>query len=201
MTPACHTSPGWRGPVAVGAFNPVLGQSSIPRPGAITLLALWVWTCLQLAPVWRAYPNYHFGFLVPWIAALLAARSFLEKRPTFAPPGIGISKPLLVAGLATAWTLFLFAELERQVDPHWRLVIWTMAAAATALTALALLRLGGMPLLKQFAFPVAFLWTALPWPSAWEDAVTLQLRLFVTRMDGRRPCTSPEFKPFSTATS
>ncbi len=142
------------------------------------MLAVWGWTCLQLAPIWKAYPNYHFGYAVPWIALLLAVRSLVFDPIRLKP----IRTRFMTAGLAAAWALFLFAELERQVDPHWRLVSWAMAFSAALLTALGLLRAGGAPLLRRLAFPLAFLWTAVPWPSAWEDAVTGNLRLFVTRV-------------------
>ncbi len=139
---------------------------------------------MHLASVWGAYANYNFGYAVPWIAALLAVRTFQASQGG-AEAGFA-ARPArggaLVCMAAAAWGLFFFAELEREVDPHWRLVGWTMAGGATLLTAVALLHSGGAALLRRYAFPLAFLWTAVPWPSAWEDALTLNLRLLVTRL-------------------
>ena len=152
---------------------------------AATLAAAWFWTCRQLSMTWSAYPNYGFGYCVPWIALLLAWRRIgampgsLQRAPSALSPH-GAPRFLLGAVLALAWALFLFAELVRQIDPHWRMVSWVMMASVTLLTGGALWHRGGGELLKLLAFPLAFAWTAIPWPLGLENAVTLNLQAFVT---------------------
>jgi len=146
----------------------------------VTLGASWLWTWKQLSLGWSGYPNYEFGFFVPWIAVLLALRRIratpgcLER--VSASHGVG----RLLAGVAVAWGLFFFAELVREFDPHWRMVGGMMMASVTLLTGVWLWQRGGKRLLGTLAFPVAFAWTAVPWPTNIEEFVTLKLRAFVT---------------------
>jgi exosortase len=95
-------------------------------------------------------------------------------------PVAGAGRLLLSGALLAAWGLFLLAELIRQFDPHWRMVGCMMTISATLLTGCWLWRKGGASLVKQLSFPVAFAWTAVPWPTVAEQAVTLKLRTFVT---------------------
>jgi exosortase len=148
----------------------------------ITLGACWVWVCAQLSLTWSAYPNYQFGYCVPWIALFLVWRRIGEDPECLQPasPGRGAARLLPGAALVLAWGLFFFVELVREIDSNWRMVSWVMMASVTLLTGAALWLRGGGRLVKHLAFPLAFAWTALPWPLSLEDAVTLKLRAFVT---------------------
>jgi exosortase len=148
----------------------------------VTLAACWFWTCRQLALTWGGSANYEFGYFVPWIAILLVIRRVSDTPGCLdAAPHAGRSGRLLTStGLVVAWGAFLLAELVRQFDPHWRMIGWLMMSSVTLLTGLALWRRGGRRSLLALAFPVAFMWCAVPWPTNVEETITLGLRSFVT---------------------
>jgi exosortase len=149
----------------------------------VTLIACWFWTFSQLSLAWSAFPNYEFGYFVPWIAILLAWRRIQDSPGSLdRVPSTRLCNPLLAgSGILLAWGILLFAELVRQFDPHWRMVGWLMMVSVTLLTGIALWLRGGNKLLGVLAFPLAFTWSAVPWPTKLEEMVTLTLRDFVTR--------------------
>ena len=148
---------------------------------AVTLGGVWFWTFRVLALWWQLSPVYEYGFVVPWIAIFLAWQR-LRRNPDClaAPParvGIGWGGVLL---MAVAWGALGLGELLRKIDPVWRPVSFLMLFGATLLTVAWALRRGGLPLLKQLAFPIGFIWTALPWPGFLDDPFTMNLRAAVT---------------------
>jgi len=165
---------------------PAQPRTSIARANdvawALTLAACWFWTCRQLSLTWSAYPNYAFGYFVPWIAILLSVRRVWDTPGCLDPVSAAgrAGRSLSVIGLCAAWGVFLLAELVRQFDPHWRLIGWLMMASVTLLTCLALWRRGGWKSLAALAFPLAFTWCAVPWPTNFEESITLGLRSFLT---------------------
>ena len=56
-------------------------------------------------------------------------------------------------------------------SPEWRLLGWIHAASVATLTLLYLWCVGGKPWVRHFAFPVAFFFVAVPWPTALEVPV------------------------------
>ena len=150
------------------------------------LAGCWVSTFKQLSLAWSLYPNYEFGYLVPWIALLLVFRR-VQAAPGCLDP-VSQTAPrramrlTLAAGVVAAWCFFLFAELLREFDPHWRMVGCMMIGSTTLLTAIYLWQRGGAGLLRRFAFPAAFAWTAVAWPSNIEEAIMLKLRGLVTNV-------------------
>jgi exosortase len=55
-----------------------------------------------------------------------------------------------------------------QPNPDWRLATWALAVLFAATTLLILYFLGGSSWVKHFAFPVLFIFTAVPWPFGFE---------------------------------
>lgn len=162
---------------------PSLGSKANSMAWGITLAAGWLWTWRQLSLSWSAFPNYRFGYFVPWIALLLALRRIQDVPGCLQrnPPSSRARRFAAAPGVVAAWGLFLFAELIRQFDPHWRMVDWTMMASITLLTAIWLWLRGGEKLVWALAFPLGFTWTAVPWPTRIEEIVTVGLRTFVTK--------------------
>ena len=148
---------------------------------AMTLLGVWFWALRALAFWWGLSPVYEYGFVVPWIAIFLAWQR-LRRSPDclVAAPvrtGFGWLRILL---MAVAWGALGLGELLRRIDPVWRPVSFLMLLGATLLTVVWTWRRGGARLLKVLAFPIAFIWTALPWPGFLDDPVTMTLRAAVT---------------------
>ena len=148
---------------------------------ALALAAMWVWTWLHLSLAWRSFPNYEYGWAVPFLALYLARQRLTAHPDAVGAPGIGGGLLALIA--AGAWAAFMFGELLRSIDPVWRPSGILMSAACTVLTAAWLVRLGGWRLLGVLAFPLAFTWVAVPWPTFAESFVTKGLKHFVTAVN------------------
>src|SRR6266480_4601728 len=67
-----------------------------------------------------------------------------------------------------ALLLLLPARLFEIANPEWRLLDWVHATAVVTLTLLFIWSAGGGPWLRHFAFPVAFIFVAVPWPTVVE---------------------------------
>jgi exosortase len=86
-----------------------------------------------------------------------------------------------VIGL-TALLLLLPIRLFEIANPEWRLLAWTHAVAVVTLTLLFIWYGGGGSWLRHFAFPVAFIFVAVPWPTAVEVPVIQGLMRMVAHV-------------------
>src|SRR5213076_2271566 len=91
------------------------------------------------------------------------------------------------AALATsivALLLLLPARLFEIANPEWRLLAWVHTAAVVVLTLLLIRWAGpaGAGWLRHFAFPVLFIFVAVPWPTLVETPVTQGLMRVVARI-------------------
>ena len=87
------------------------------------------------------------------------------------------------AALAIAALLLLLPlRLFEIANPEWRLLAWVHALAVVTLTLLLLCWAGGKAWLRHFAFPVAFIFIAVPWPTALETPVIQGLMRIVARV-------------------
>ncbi len=146
------------------------------RNGAAWLIALtgiWLWTWVHLSAEWRSNEQYQYCFAVPVLAAFMAWSRIRTPGLVFrAVLNNGWSKALYLSVGSGAWLIFLLGELLRQQDPAWRLSGGLMMLAASLLTIILLHRHGGFALIRQMAFPLAFAWLAMPWPSILSIFVT-----------------------------
>ncbi len=81
-----------------------------------------------------------------------------------------------------ALLLLLPVRLFEIANPEWRLLAWIHALAVVTLTLLLLWWAGGKAWLRHFAFPVAFIFIAVPWPTALETPVIQGLMRIVARV-------------------
>ena len=81
-----------------------------------------------------------------------------------------------------ALLLLLPLRLFEIANPEWRLLAWIHALAVVTLTLLLLWWAGGKAWLRHFAFPVAFIFIAVPWPTALETPVIQGLMRVVARV-------------------
>ncbi len=150
----------------------------------VALAAVWLWTWHHLSLAWSALPNYQYGFAVPLLSLYLARHRFASETESFVASNRWFLQPGVFLAIALlAWSGFTFAELLRRIDPLWRPISFLMMSAATLLTVGWVLRIGGGKLLRALAFPLAFTWTAVPWPTFLETLVTKGLKHFVTAVD------------------
>lgn len=148
------------------------------RPRALTRLspallpaALWLWVFCHLHNEWTLNPQYHYGWAVPFLAGLLFYFRW-ESRP--APEA---RSKLFVVDLGIASLLFLLLPLRiiEEANPDWRVVSWSLASIAAAVSLLQLARIGGTAWARHFAFPICLALVAVPWPVQFENAVVQTL--------------------------
>src|SRR5436190_8599342 len=133
--------------------------------------ALWFILCRQLSGEWSVNEQYNYGWFIPFFALYLFWLRW-EDRPIEGryPPRSNFGtapRPSLqiVAILIGVPTLFplLPVRLFEIANPEWRPVAWIDAALVVTLPLLYLWYVGGRPWLRHFAFPVAFIFVAVPW--------------------------------------
>jgi exosortase len=163
------------------------GQFSVRL--ALVLLffgALWFILCRQLSGEWLVNEQYNYGWFVPFFALYLfwirwqdrPAREVrsqkLEVRSRLVAAVIGIS----------ALFLLLPVRLFEIATPEWRPLGWIHAVSVATLTLLYLWCVGpaGAGWVRHFAFPVAFFFVAVPWPTALEVPIIQGLMRMVAHV-------------------
>ena len=103
---------------------------------------------------------------LPFLASLARSAGARGQRNKRSVVG-GQKLVALVIGLAALF-LLLPVRLFEIASPEWRPPGWIHAAAVITLTFLYLWCFGGKPWVRHFAFPVAFFFVAVPWPTGVE---------------------------------
>jgi exosortase len=130
---------------------------------ALALAALWLPLLRLWGQAWSASPDQAYGWGVPALALYLAWER-AQDRPAARPPGRrgrALAWALVAAGLA----LFMAALPVLEANALWPTAQWSAAFGAAAVTLGGLILLGGGPWAAHFAFPLAFVGTALTWPT------------------------------------
>src|SRR5262249_54847231 len=156
-----------------------LRHKPFPLALAVTLLfvaALWFGLCRELSGEWSVNEQYSFGWFVPFFAIYLFWLRW-QDRPQIEirNPKSEIRKRQTIAALLAIPTLLLLLPIRlfEIANPEWRLLVWIHALAVVTLTLLVLWWAGpaGAGWLRHFAFPVAFIFVAVPWPTLLETPV------------------------------
>ncbi len=149
------------------------------------LVALWFGLCRELSGEWSVNEQYNFGWFVPFFALYLFWLRW-QNRPE---PEVRSQKSevighwLVVFGIAViALLLLLPVRLFEIANPEWRLLAWIHAGVVVTLTLLLIWSAGGKTWLRHFAFPVAFIFVAVPWPTTLETPVIQGLMRLVARV-------------------
>jgi len=147
------------------------------------LVALWLGLCRELSGEWSVNEQYNFGWFVPFFALYLFWLRWQDK-PTAEIPNSNSQNPksAAVASAIAALLLLLPIRLFEIANPEWRLLAWIHALAVVTLTLLLLWWAGGKAWLRHFAFPVAFIFIAVPWPTALETPVIQGLMRIVAHV-------------------
>src|SRR5215475_13586916 len=137
-------------------------------PSVLFLAALWFGLCRELRGEWSVNEQYNFGWFVPFFALYLCWLRW-QDRPQIEirSPKSEIRKRQTIAALLAIPVLLLLlpVRLFEIANPEWRLLAWIHAFAVVTLTLLLLWSAGGRAWLHHFAFPVAFIFIAVPWPT------------------------------------
>src|SRR5437762_6945005 len=133
----------------------------------LLLAALWVGLCRELRGEWSVNEQYNFGWFVPFFALYLFWLRW-QDRP---PPEIRSQRSetannrralaaILIA--VPALLLLLPIRLFEIANPAWRPLGWIHASSIATLTLLYIWYTGGAPWLRHFAFPILFVFIAVP---------------------------------------
>ena len=129
--------------------------------------------------------QYNFGWFVPFFAVYLFWLRWQDRpQNEFQNPKSEVRKRQAIATLFAipALLLLLPVRLFEIANPEWRLLDWVHAAAVVTLTLLFVWFTGGGSWLRYFAFPVAFIFVAVPWPTSVETPVIQGLMRVVARV-------------------
>ena len=165
-----------------------LARERSPLAIALSILflgVLWVGLCRELSGEWSVNEQYNFGWFVPLFALYLFWLRWQDRPPTeIRNPKSKIQiRQTIAAFLAIpALVLLLPVRLFEIANPEWRLLAWIHALAVVTLTLLILWSAGGKAGVRHFVFPVAFIFIAVPWPTALETPVIQGLMRIVAHV-------------------
>jgi exosortase len=148
----------------------------------ILLAALWLVLWRQLSGEWSVNDQYSYGWFVPFLALFL-----FWLRWEDAPAARDVSGPATAGKLRSqggsrsrisnfefrisaasaigiaALLLLLPIRLFEIANPDWRPLSWLHAVVVVTLTLLIVWYAGGTPWVRHFAFPIMFVFVAVPW--------------------------------------
>jgi exosortase len=154
--------------------HPASGYSDATgvKLAAGVLLALFSLLIWHLLFFWEVDPQYSYGRLVPGLAIYLLLRRWDSRpNPETGPPWTWPVLIVCLIALAPIWVV-------REATPDWSVVSWLLALTIVSVLLLMVCRLGGIPWVIHFAFPVCFILSAVPWPQRIEFAVVQGLMRF-----------------------
>lgn len=168
-----------------------------PRTGAAWILILifvllWAELIRQLGYHWTSNPQYAFGWTVPMLSLFLGWNAWMT-RPS---PGPAVARRGVLALIGIAAFLLLPTRLFLDATPDWRVLQWAFAIEIVGLSLCVVHLLGGRPWLRHFAFPIAFIFVAVPWPVSFEQPFVAMLSevVAVLTVHGLNLCDIPAFK-------
>jgi EpsI family protein len=127
----------------------------------LLLAAAIPWWLAPWVRYWGIQAEYADRWFILLVAAAIAWQRYADGIPAELSPRRFLSSVLLLSG---GLLLPLGVFLQAQVTPR-PLLLWWLFIAWLGLVAGTLLCWGGLPLLRHFAFPLAFLLFALPLPN------------------------------------
>src|SRR6266513_5571280 len=149
-----------------------LSRERFPLAFVLSVLflgALWFGLCRELSGEWSVNEQYNFGWFVPLFALYLFWLRWQDRPEIRSQKSEVRSRTLIASAIAIVSLFFLLpVRLFEIANPEWRLLAWVHAAAVMTLALLLIWYAGGMPWLRHFAFPVAFIFVAVPWPTQLE---------------------------------
>ena len=149
--------------------------------------ALWFVLCRQLSGEWLVNEQYNYGWFVPFFALYLFWLRWQDRPPPEIPNSKSQVPNKWIAAFIGIPALFLLlpVRLFEIASPEWRPLGWIHTASAATLTLLYLWCVGGPAAagwVRHFAFPVAFFFVAVPWPTAVEVPIIQGLMRMVAHV-------------------
>jgi exosortase len=146
--------------------------------------ALWFVLCRQLSGEWLVNEQYNYGWFVPLFALYLFWLRWQDRPEQEVRSQKAEGRRRLIAGFVgiPALSLLVPVRLFEIASPEWRPLGWIHTASVATLTLLYLWCVGGRPWVRHFAFPVAFFFVAVPWPTAVEVPIIQGLMRMVAHV-------------------
>jgi exosortase len=146
--------------------------------------ALWFVLCRQLSGEWSVNEQYNYGWFVPFLALYLFWLRWQDRPAPEIPNSKSHAHHNWIAAFIGISALFLLlpVRLFEIATPEWRPLGWIHAASVATLTLLYLWCIGDKSWVRHFAFPVAFFFVAVPWPTAVEVPIIQGLMRMVARV-------------------
>jgi len=169
--------------------------------------ALWLVLCRHLSGEWAINEQYNYGWFVPFFCAYLfwlrwEDRPEPEGRGQKSEVSLPSRSPWHAEAVSRRWlgegwrsearrsgALLIVAVFALAIllplrvfeigNPDWRPLGWVHAGIVVTLTLLAVWAIGGVPWLRHFAFPIAFILVAVPWVTPIEAPVVQGLMRLV----------------------
>jgi exosortase len=118
---------------------------------------------------WEANPQYNYGWAVPMLAAYLFWLRWQDRPAVARNPATLPAAGAVVLGAAF---LILWGSVRwlQEANGDWRLLSWMMVLPVVGLAMGWVFLAGGKKWMGHFAFPLAFILIAVPWPTRWEEA-------------------------------
>lgn len=140
----------------------------------LPFLLLWLRLVSDLQREWGTNAQYSYGWVVPvlCLGALFGRfQNARDNKAKLTQPALG--QATLFASVVFAGVAFLFLpiRLVEEATPEWRPIQWALGFVAVGLTLCAFYIVGGRTCLKRAAFPLAFFFVAIPWPTQIEEPI------------------------------
>ncbi|HSP45564.1 MAG TPA: exosortase/archaeosortase family protein, partial [Chthoniobacterales bacterium] len=155
---------------AVATAAPPKTETSSPAIAwfpVVVFALVWLEVISRLRFEWSINPQYGYGWAVPLLAGYIFWRRWLNAPTPTAPQASLFWGALIIAGSL----VLVPVRLIQEANPDWRLLSWTMALCAVAISAAGVYLAGGTRWLRHFAFPILFFLVAVPWPTSVEQIV------------------------------
>ena len=161
---------------ALSALAPDTGRGRLSPwwPAFAAIAVFWLLVLNQQRLEWTVNPVYSYGWAVPFLVLYLFWARWSD-RPA---PGRPLVSAAFAAGMIFLFAAYLPVRVVQEANPDWVKVNWLMAALCAGSVMLILARVGGAPYMRHFLFPIAFSFTALPWPVWVQDTVAKSLMHF-----------------------
>lgn len=173
---------------------PILPGTPQPSPTdtlpiLLLLATLWGWSIHINSAFWTANPNYHHGWLVPFLVVFFLWRRLQIQPSEFwnrasvqhRPPSPARRQKQGLALASLALTVFPLEVLRTEYFQS-GIVLWAINGSSVALTLLAAAWLGGRALFTLVAFPIGFFLSAVPWPAKLEQPLVQQMMVTVASL-------------------
>jgi exosortase len=165
------TTPGSSSAVLPAALAGAGAASARWWPAWLAVAGFWLLVLNQQRLEWTVNPVYSYGWAVPALVVLLFAARWGDRPP----PGRALPAAAFGAALVALLVAYLPVRVVQEANPDWVKINWAMAGLWAGAVLAGLARIGGAPYVRHFLFPVAFAFTALPWPVWVEDPLTKSL--------------------------